>query len=404
MGSGSAAAGAGGGVPRLGDIEQDQLFVVWDDSRADGSPSLLFHDPQDVVTCTDPSQILSAFERIETGVRAGLHVAGWFSYELGYHLEPRLAPLAPSDPGQPPLIMMGLFRERTEMTPPGCDAFWEEAPAAAAVAGVRPAMDRAAYVAAVEAVRELILDGATYQVNLTMKCRFTVDGSPTGLYSALRKRQRTRCSAFVGWDGGSVLSLSPEVFFTRSGSHIEVRPMKGTLPRTGEEQDVVRSSAWLRADPKSRAENIMIVDLLRNDLARISVPGTVRVPSLLDVERYETVLQMTSTIEAELAGDPSVRRLIEALFPCGSVTGAPKVSTMEIIRALEPEPRGVYTGAIGYVSGGEAAFNVAIRTLFLDDGGAGELGVGSGILVDSDAGAEYEECVLKGKFLTDLTN
>ena len=199
-----------------------------------------------------------------------------------------------------------------------------------------------------------------------------------------------------------MLSLSPELFFARTGARIEVRPMKGTLPRSGDEGEIERSSAWLRSDPKSRAENIMIVDLLRNDLARISIPGTVRVPSLLDVERYETVLQMTSTIEAELDGDPSVHQLIQALFPCGSVTGAPKVSTMEIIRALESEPRGVYTGAIGYVSGDEAAFNVAIRTLSVDHEGGGELGVGSGILVDSDAEAEYEECLLKGKFLTDL--
>lgn len=393
----------GGDAPSLRDLGRGQLFVVCDDSRAGGSRSFLFRDPDEVVVCTDPSQVAGAFERVETGVRAGLHAAGWFSYELGYHLEPRLAPLAPADPGQPPLMMMGLFRTRTGMSTRNCDSFWEEAGGAPTITEVRPTMDRGAYVAAVEAVRELILDGATYQVNLTMKYLFRVDGAPAALYAALRQRQRTRWSAFVGWEGGSVLSLSPELFFARSGPRIEVRPMKGTLPRSGDEKEIERSSAWLKSDPKSRAENIMIVDLLRNDLARISVPGTVRVPSLLDVERYETVLQMTSTIEAELAGDPTVHQLIQALFPCGSVTGAPKVSTMEIIRALESQPRGVYTGAIGYVSGGEASFNVAIRTLSLDHEGGGELGVGSGILADSDAEAEYEECLLKGRFLTALT-
>ena len=392
----------GGAGPGLRDLRPGEVFVVCDDSRVGGSRSLLFHDPDDVVVCTDPSQAVRAFERIDAGVRAGLHAAGWFSYELGYHLEPHLAPLAPSDAGQPPLIMMGLFRERTSMPALERDSFWDEAGEPPTITDVRLTMDRAAYVAAVEAVRELILDGATYQVNLTLKYRFTVDGAPTALYAALRQRQRTRCSAFVGWEEGSVLSLSPESFFVRQGSHIEVRPMKGTLPAGGDEEETRRSSEWLQSDPKSRAENIMIVDLLRNDLARISVPGTVRVPSLLDVERYETVLQMTSTIEAELAGDPSIQQLIQALFPCGSVTGAPKVSTMEIIRELESEPRGVYTGAIGYVSGNEAVFNVAIRTLCLDRDGCGELGVGSGILVDSDAEAEYEECLLKGKFLTDL--
>lgn len=391
-----------GGEPRLDELTAERFFVVCDDSRTGGSGSLLFHDPDEMVVCTAVSDIASSFERIEAGVRSGLHAAGWFSYELGYHLEPRLAPLAPSDPDQPPLVMMGLFHERTSMSKEGSDLFWQAAGGTPTIADVRPTMDRGTYVAAVEAVREEILDGATYQVNLTMKCRFAVEGDPAALYSTLRQRQRTGSSAYIQWEKGSVLSLSPEVFFTRRGKHIEVRPMKGTSPRGGDEDETRRSSSWLQTDPKSRAENIMIVDLLRNDLARISVPGSVRVPSLLDVERYETVLQMTSTIEAELAGDPSVHQLIQALFPCGSVTGAPKVSTMQIIRSLETEPRGVYTGAIGYVSGRESSFNVAIRTLCLDQKGGGELGVGSGILLDSDAEAEYEECLLKGRFLTDL--
>ena len=393
---------SGGDALRIRDLLSERFFVVCDDSRVDGSGSVLFYDPDEVVVCADPSDIASSFQRLEAGVRRGLHAAGWFSYELGYHLEPRLAPLAPSDPGQPPLVMMGLFSERTDMSTQMSDSFWEAAGDAPRITDARPTMDRDAYVAAVEAVREEILDGATYQVNLTMKYRFGVEGGPAALYSALRQRQRTACSAYVGWEGGSVLSLSPEVFFTRRGDRIEVRPMKGTLPGGGDEEETRRSSSWLKTDPKSRAENIMIVDLLRNDLARISVPGSVRVPSLLDVEQYETVLQMTSTIEAQLAGDPSVHQLIQALFPCGSVTGAPKVSTMQIIRSLEAEARGVYTGAIGFVSGDESSFNVAIRTLCLDHEGGGELGVGSGVLVDSDAEAEFEECLLKGRFLTDL--
>ena len=219
-------------------------------------------------------------------------------------------------------------------------------------------------------------------------------GSPLALYAGLRARARAGHGALIFTGAHWILSLSPELFFTLDEGRVTTRPMKGTaMPGT--------DPARLRDDPKQRAENLMIVDLLRNDLSRVARPGTVRVPELFAVETYPTVLQMTSTVTAELEGDAGPVELIEAIFPCGSITGAPKIRAMEIIHALEPEPRGVYCGAIGGLApDGQAAFNVAIRTLTLKAGATvARLGLGSGIVADSKAGDEWRECLAKGAFV-----
>jgi para-aminobenzoate synthetase/4-amino-4-deoxychorismate lyase len=254
------------------------------------------------------------------------------------------------------------------------------------------------YTSAVESIRGHIGDGSVYQANLTVPLTFRTEASPTSLYARLRRSQPSPYAALVRGGGRRLVSLSPELFFRIESRTILARPMKGTAPRNTD-------GAALAADPKNRAENLMIVDLLRNDLSRVSVPGSVRVPALFQLEAYPTVWQMTSTIQATLTPQARLSDAFQALFPCGSVTGAPKIRAMEIIREEESGPRGVYCGAIGYAGpDGSAAFSVPIRTIELAQAGTewnGSLGLGSGIVWDSRAEDEYEECLLKGRFLVD---
>ena len=220
-------------------------------------------------------------------------------------------------------------------------------------------------------MQDYIAAGDVYQINLTLKYRFAFSGDPVALYAALRRKQRVAYGALIGRRDFQVLSLSPELFFRREGKRLFARPMKGTAPRGRTPREDARLKTWLTVDEKQRAENLMIVDLLRNDLGRIAKIGSVEVTDLFTVETYRTVHQMTSGITAELRADMGLNDMLKALFPCGSVTGAPKVRAMEIIRELEGQPRGVYTGAIGRIApNGDAQFNVAIRTLYIDADGA----------------------------------
>ncbi len=379
-------------------------FVLIDDSLTGrlGGRCRLFVDPVEIVSCSDSDGVGAALDAISRAGARGLHAAGFLSYELGYALEPKLTALMP--PTRPtPLIWMGLFRSPKTLV-------WRAA-RRALYAGRRPgdweimrsrhSLDRDAYLQRVGAVREYIAAGDVYQINLTFKERFDWRGDPIALYETLRRRQRVNHGAMIGGPDWYVLSHSPELFFETDGRAIVTRPMKGTAPRGLTAVEDSALAGWLCSDEKSRAENLMIVDLLRNDLGRIAETGSVGVPHLFAVESYRSVHQMTSTVEARLRGGAGIREVIAALFPCGSVTGAPKIRAMEIIRELETAPRGVYTGAIGAVDpDGTARFNVAIRTLFLERGGHGELGIGSGIVFDSDPAAEHDECLLKGRFLT----
>ena len=272
----------------------------------------------------------------------------------------------------------------------------------AGVADVVPALAQEAYVPRVEEVRRWIADGECYQINLTFPLVLVVYGHPLALYAALRARQPVRYGAFIasGAGGATLLSRSPELFFERCGARVVTRPMKGTAPRGGDASDDEARRAALQASPKERAENVMIVDLLRNDLGRLAVPGSVRVEALCDTEPYPTLWQMVSTVSADLPDVP-LAKVFAALFPCGSITGAPKIRAMQLIDLLEARSRGVYTGTIGYIApGGDCRFNVAIRTLEIAPDGRGQLGVGSGIVIDADPAREYAECLLKARFLT----
>ncbi len=264
----------------------------------------------------------------------------------------------------------------------------------AGVGGLRPGMCKADYVAAVDRIKGLISAGDCYQVNLTFPLDFEWFGAPLALYARLRQAQPVRYGGFVGDATQGLVSLSPELFVERQGQRLVTRPMKGTAARQ-------LPAEQLRKSTKDRAENLMIVDLLRNDLGRVAENGSVSVDRLFDIEAYPSVWQMVSEVSARVV-DKSMADILRAMFPCGSITGAPKVRAMQIAADLEQGARRAYTGSLGWLApNGDCRLNVAIRTLELAAGGVGRLGVGSGVVADSQAEAEWQECLLKARFLAD---
>jgi len=376
-------------------------YILLDDSLTPGGRSLLFTAPERVVAAYAPEEIDAALDDISEGLARGLHAAGFFAYELGYCLEPKLTHLLPAE-RRMPLFWVGLFHAPRSLDDSGTRAWLDEhgGTERAKISGLRLSWTREQYDRAFQAVEDYIAAGDVYQINLTLKYHFEFEGDSVAFYAALRRKQRVAYGALIHAPDFDVLSLSPELFFRREGKHISTRPMKGTAPRGRTPREDARLKTWLAVDEKQRAENLMIVDLLRNDLGRVAKIGSVEVTDLFTVETYRSVHQMTSGISAELRSDMGLKDMLRALFPCGSVTGAPKVRAMEIIRELEGGPRGVYTGAIGHiVPSGDAQFNVAIRTVLLQ-GRHGEMGIGGGIVADSKVDSEFEECLLKAHFLT----
>jgi para-aminobenzoate synthetase / 4-amino-4-deoxychorismate lyase len=358
-------------------------FVLLDDARP-GGRALLYRSPLVVVETADFAEVRPCLQRLR-----GRHAAGFLSYEAGYALEEKLAPLR-RPPGELPLLWFGLFDAPEEV-----DAeTWLPDPAGAFASTPRPLIAQAEYEAALATVKAHIEAGDIYQANLTFQNEVSILGDPLALYAGLRQRARAGHGALVFTGTHWLLSLSPELFFTVEQGAVTTRPMKGTAPAGSDPET-------LRGDPKNRAENLMIVDLLRNDLSRVARPGSVKVPELFAIESFPTVLQMTSTVIAELEPALGPIDLLEAIYPCGSITGAPKIRAMEIIAGLEREPRGAYCGAIGRLApDGDAAFNVAIRTLTLAHGATiARLGLGSGVVADSEAGDEWRECLAKGNFV-----
>ena len=354
--------------------------------------SFRFCDPCDTICVSHPEDVGPALDRIERAVHSGLHAAGFFSYEAASGLDPVLKTHVPGDF---PLMWFGLFRHRKNIpagTPNGRNydlGAW------------RPSISRSAYDTALNRIRDLIIAGDTYQVNYSFRLRANFSGNSLSLYRDLCRAQRTDYAAYLDIGRFQILSASPELFFALKNGTLTTRPMKGTAPRGRWWKEDKARAKQLQKSEKDRAENVMIVDLLRNDLGRISKAGSVKVPALWHVEHYETLLQMTSTVTSRVRYDVRLRELVTALFPCGSVTGAPKVRTMEIIKEVEQAARGIYTGSIGYLSpGGDMAFNVAIRTACIDrKTGIAEFGVGSGITSDSSSDGEYEECLTKARLL-----
>ncbi|OAG26979.1 aminodeoxychorismate synthase component I [Thermodesulfatator autotrophicus] len=355
----------------------------------------LFENPQAVFLFNPGDDMTLFFRKLEKALSAGFWLAGYFSYEFGYFLDKRLLPLSTKKTFAP-LVVLGAFK-----TPQIFEAkishFYETG--SLELNELRLSLSKDEYMAKIHQIKDFIASGDTYQVNFTLKYHFSFYNNPLSWYLALRHKQRVSYGAFMKTPSFWVLSFSPELFIKIEDTTIWTRPMKGTAPRGANLLEDEKISSFLASDIKNQAENIMIVDLLRNDLGRVCEPGSVWVPKLFEVEKYETVFQMTSTVKGKLKNF-NLFNLFRALFPCGSVTGAPKIRTMEIISELETEPRGVYTGAIGFISPQkEMAFNVAIRTLFMNKD-KGEFGIGSGIVWDSEPEKEYEECLLKARFLT----
>ena len=373
--------------------------VLIDDAEP-GEPTRLlrFTGFAGAIVAHEAGDVAPAFAALEAALGQGLQAAGYFSYELGYLLEPRLTPLLWPE-RRVPLLWFGLFRGHERLGGSKAKAALAAETDGRAYAGpLAHEFDPARYRPRYRKIKNYIAAGDVYQVNLTFRSSFAFLGNPRALYRDLRQAACAAHSAYVDDGERTILSLSPELFFTLKDRWITTRPMKGTAARGANEEEDAKARIHLQASDKSRAENLMIVDLLRNDLGRVAEIGSVKVDDLFEVETYPTLHQMVSTVRARLRPGTRSEALIRAIFPCGSVTGAPKIRAMEIIRECETSPRGVYCGAIGYFApDGRAAFNVAIRTLTIADG-RGELGIGGGLVQDSEETAEYAECLLKARY------
>ncbi len=365
-----------------------------DDKRGE---SLLFADPRDIVVARTAGEVLPAFERLEAARRSGKWLAGYVSYEAGYVFEDKLKPLV-EDGRETPLIAMGVFDAPAPAGHPlAAPVETDDAPF---ITEPHAGWDFATYRRRFERLHGHLRRGDCYQANLTMPIAARWRGDPRSAFWSLVARQPVHYGALIDLGGPVILSRSPELFFKVDGEGwIETHPMKGTA-RRGEtpEEDQAIIAAML-ADEKTQAENRMIVDLLRNDISAISEVGTLSVPRLFEIETYPTVHQMVSQVRARLIKGTGLTEIFRALFPCGSITGAPKMWAMRILAELETGPRDVYCGAIGFCDpSGPMRFSVAIRTLTLFKDHRAVFNVGGGIVFDSKAEAEYEECLLKARF------
>ena len=372
-------------------------FAIFDDASPGAGPGLLFERPVEVVTALDAAGVGPALERVRQAARGGLWCAGFIGYEAGYALEPKLAGLV-RDASEHPLLWFGIFD-----APRPFDNWSRFAPAtreeAIDLAAV-PLIAERDYLASVDQALGYIRAGDIYQVNFTYQAQLGTVPDPRALYAVLRQRQAARHGVLLATGSETIACLSPELFFDLDAGRITTRPMKGTAARSDDPVHDREAAARLAQDAKNRAENLMIVDLMRNDVTRIAVPGSVRVDRLFEIESYPTLHQMTSTVSAQLREGLDAVDVIEALFPCGSITGAPKIRAMELIEQIEGGPRGVYTGSIGWISpDGDARFNVAIRTVVIDRTGRATIGLGSGLVADSLGEDEWKECLLKARFL-----
>ncbi|KNE25607.1 MULTISPECIES: aminodeoxychorismate synthase component I [Achromobacter] len=348
------------------------------------------------------ADVAPALAAIEAARQQGRWVALLLDYELGEWLLPEATLAAPAGPWTPPQddgrprLTALVFERKVDEAP------WDAPDAASAPAAISlptPRMTEADYVRQVDAIRGLIEDGELYQVNYTQPLDLQYQGDPATLYRRIAARNPVAHGAFIQDGARTVLSFSPELFVRREGSRLTTRPMKGTAPRHPDPIEDARLGQALLASEKNRAENLMIVDLLRNDLGRLAQPGSVKVDALFSLERYPTVWTMTSTVSAEAPG-AGLQEVLHALFPCGSITGAPKVAAMRRIRQMETAPRGLYCGSVGWLApNGDFSLNVAIRTLVLDDHGHGVYSVGGGIVHDSDPAEEWQECHWKARIL-----
>ncbi len=369
------------------------MDIIFDKGPLDGGSA--FARPHDVLVAHDMDDVPVVLAAMEAARAAGHWLAGMASYELGYMFSNKLRDLMPNG-RRLPLLQFGVFdapQACSGPTPMGTTP---------TITAPDPVWGFERYSAAMVTLKDYIAAGDVYQANFTFPMTAQMTGHPADLYAALKIRQPVGYGAYVDLGDDVLLSRSPELFFEVNGSgQITTRPMKGTMPRGASPQMDHANKNWLMSSAKDRAENLMIVDLLRNDVGRLAEIGSVKVPKLFSIETYETVHQMTSEVQAQLRPDLTVTDLFTALFPCGSITGAPKIRAMQIIAELEDAPRDAYCGAIGWLSpDGPMGFNVAIRTLLVGKDGDVRLNVGGGIVYDSTSEAEYEEALWKARFAT----
>ena len=357
-----------------------------------------------MVTASEPSEVRQALIDLDVWVDRGYYVAGYLDYEAGFAFE-KIEQIERLPFSAAPILWFGVYD-----APSVPDPDWlaqisgseSRLPNSVPDSRLQPtfSLSKSEYTHKIRMIKEHLLEGNVYQINLTDSFEFEFEGHALDLYRQLRERQPVGYNACLITDDRAIISCSPELFFRRDGERIWTRPMKGTVRRGANPAEDTVLSNWLQTDPKTRAENLMIVDLLRSDLARVCRVGSVEVSEMFSAEFYHTVIQLTTTVSGILAPDTSYADIFSALFPCGSITGAPKVRAMQVIRDIECRRRGVYTGAIGYAGPDkQAVFSVAIRTVSLT-GTRGVMGSGGGIVWDSSAEAEYRECLLKASFLT----
>ena len=373
-------------------------YILLDDQLA--GALRLYEAPLDIITVYDAQALNAALTKLQEYHQQGYYLAGYAAYELGYILEPRLRKKLP-DNFKAPLLQFGVFRNYSGGAP---DVFSN--PPYSPQLSLKPVWTQTDYLAPYERVKDYIKSGDIYQINLCFPMHGKYDGTAWDLYASLRARQPVHYGGVVSLkEGPEIISLSPELFFKKTDNHMTMQPMKGTIKRLNDPVSDAALRDSLKADIKSQAENLMIVDLLRNDLSRVSAVGSVKVPELYSLETYPTLHQMTSKVTSTLTPETTFIDIFKALFPCGSVTGAPKIRAMEIIRQLEPQPRGAYCGAMGYIDPpqkngqSDSCFNVAIRTLILE-GSDVRYNVGSGVVLDSGGPEEYRECLLKAQVIT----
>lgn len=372
----------------------NEVFFVFEDILKQNN-SKIFRNPVEEVKAFSLDKVEKAFQRIDQLRREGFYLAGYVSYEAGFAFLPKSISFKKTNM---PLLHFFAFRNYEEERMLASDE-------TAVVYNFRNQDDYENYKKKIHSIHQHQKIGETYQANYTFKKYLHLQGSSESLYQKLKKYQRVEYAAFLKFPYADILSFSPELFLKKEGTRLVTKPMKGTAKRLRQRREDDQQKETLRNDEKTIAENVMVVDLLRNDMARIAQPATVKTTSLFDIETYETVHQMVSAVECQVNAEESIGSIFKALFPCGSITGAPKLKTMEILAELEEGGRGVYTGAIGFIQpNNDFCFNVAIRTLVVSPDKSVSLGVGGGILYDSVAESEYEECETKSSFVNRINS
>ncbi len=392
-------------------LKSSESYVLLEDSKSspESSRSLLFTQAQHEIIADTLVELPSALDKVEAYKQQGLFLCGYLSYEAAYHFIDKTIETNHTTKLQQPLLyfiafekMQELSREEIEDAFSSDDLFPESQ---LCLHDLKLNTTKEDYLKSISTIKQYIESGDTYQINYTIKYLFKLQGNLAVLYQQLRRNQPVEFGALLNFPKSKIVSLSPELFIKKKGMTITSKPMKGTAKRGEDKEQDDQILKFLKNDPKTLSENVMIVDLIRNDFGKVCETGSVHVNKLFEIQTFKTIHQMISTVKGTLKKDLSFYEILKALFPCGSITGAPKIRTMEIINELEKEPRGIYTGAIGYLlPNNDFYFNVPIRTVSIGEKQQCEMGIGSGIIYDSNAEDEYAECLLKADFLTSINN